>query len=217
MQRMIMCVGLVVIIAASFLTYGCGGADDPLLDEVGQRYTGNISFSDADEDGVLAIDTVQDACAVDEDTGEVTEYETFTDVYIGQVTVSVAEDAPGISLKSYSINYTALGSATGSSTLEVPPDLIDPPDGYYTIDISSGGTATFALTYLTMDTKDEFNIEMGWLYYDGSNWVYDLPEPGELQVARYRMTLILHFEDEYGVDRDITFERTLYLSEYDNC
>jgi hypothetical protein len=154
MQRTIMCLGLVIIIAASFLTYGCGGADDPLLDEVGQRYTASISIKDLDEE-TLTVDVVQNYCDADvEDYGPVS----------AGVEFAVDADAPGITLKEYTLEYIPLESEDGTG-LVMPPTLDSPLDGgNLGIDIASGGSASFDITCMSVDTKEEYRTKVGWLF-----------------------------------------------------
>lgn len=156
MQRTIMCLGLVLIIAASFWTYGCGGADDPLLDEVGQRYTASISIQDLDQE-TLTVDVIQDWCDSEaEDYGPAS----------AAVEFSVAEDAPGITLKEYTLEYIPLRSEDGTGTLVMPPTLDDPlTGGNLGIDISSGGSASFEITCMSVDTKEEYRTKVGWFFY----------------------------------------------------
>lgn len=219
MQRRIILIATVIFMAACFGIFGC--AEQELLEETGDMYRPSLSLSDADEEGVFTIDTVHSICSseTDPDTGEVTvEYEIWTDVF-ANITLRIDGDAPGLTLESYSINYTALGSPDSSGFLTTPPNLIDPPDGYSTAYMSSGSTSTISIPIMTVDTKDEFAIAMGWLFEGGGGvWDYwGLPDPDELQVARYRIRLTLHFKTDGNQDKDITFEKEVYLSGYDNC
>jgi len=219
MQRRILSIAIVIMMTTCFGIYGCG--EQTLLEETGDMYQPSLSLNDADEDGVFAIDTVWTICSetTDPDTGVVTTvYEVFTDVY-ANITLRINRDVPGLTLESYSINYTPLGSANGSGFLENPPDLIDPPDGYSTAYMPSGSTSTISIPIMTVDTKDEFTIAMGWYYENvGGVWGYwGLPDPDQLQVARYLIRLTLHFKTDGNQDKDITFDKEVYLSGYDNC
>ena len=168
MQHRILTVAMVIFMTACFGIFGC--AEQELLEETGDMYQYSLSLSDGEEDGVIAIDTVQEICSTttDPDTGDVTIVsEVYTDVY-ADITIRVDSDAPGLTLEKYSIDYIPLSSADGSGFLVNPPDLVDPPDGYTTDYIPSGGTTTFVIPVMTVDTKDEWSIKMGWLYENGA-------------------------------------------------
>lgn len=156
MQRTIMCLGLVIIIAASFWTYGCGGADDPLLDEVGQRYTASIAIKDLDSE-TLTVDIIQNYCDNDvEDYGPAS----------AAVEFAVDADAPGITLNEYILEYIPLESEDGTGTIVMPPPLDSPLNGgNLGIDIASGGSASFDITCMSVDTKEEYRTTVGWLFY----------------------------------------------------
>jgi hypothetical protein len=149
MQRKAILIGLGLLWS---IIIGCGSTD--LLDEVGQRYTAMISIQDLDNE-TLSIDVIQSYCDSDvEDYGPVTASVEFA---VGA--------APGITLQNYTLEYFPLESADGTGVLVMPPDLESPINGgNLGIDISSGGSASFEITCLSVDTKEEYRIEVGWIY-----------------------------------------------------
>lgn len=192
--------GLFLTIILALWAYGCGDTD--LLDENDQRYTTSIAFEDAGEEW-LTIDILQNPdCNAD---GTLDDPEFFTDV-LANVTVNVAADAPGITLQRYTIEYFPIGSATGNDDIQLPPDLADPPDGFSTIPIQSGSSATFTLTCMTVSTKAEC-----------VNKVLADPNFAIGDTLRYDIRITMYFTDEYLYDRTIEVERTIYLNNYDNC
>ena len=194
-----------MLVAFSIGISGCGDSDF-ILEEQGQRYLRDISFSDAEQDNIFTIDTVQDACAIDETTGEVTELGNLDRYLCNRFNHNFPKVRPGFRWKGYSINYIAIGSANSDSIVESPPDLVDIPDGYETWEIPSGSSSSLTIPILTVDTKDEFAIDMGWLDANNyGNWPGFPLAPTDLQVARYLIRLTLHFVDENGVDREISF------------
>ena len=145
------CIGLIWV---AVMIIGCGGGD--LLDEPEHRYTASIAIQDGEEE-TLTIDTVQSFCD--------TEPEDFFDA-TASVTVTVASGAPGITLKGYTLEYIPLESEDGTGTIVMPPDLDGPlHGGNLMVDIASGTTSTFEITCLSIDTKEEFRVKVGWLYY----------------------------------------------------
>ncbi|MCJ8502081.1 hypothetical protein [Desulfatitalea alkaliphila] len=152
--------GLVMTVfwAMLALVAGCSSGG---LDEMGQRYMAFLEAEDfSSGDGTLAIDVAQDDCninALDPD------WEDFGPA-IGNVTVTVSEDALGITLESYTIHYEPLESPDGTSTT-MPPRLESIYNGAYTMDIQSGASGTFSITLMSVDTKQEFQDKSGWSWY----------------------------------------------------
>jgi len=143
-----------LVLAAIFgvmMVFGCGSS----IDEMGQRYTASLEVEDV-SGATLAIDVCQDMCD--------DEWEEFGPA-IGQVTVGVAVDSPGITLKTYTIDYFPLPSPDGTSQT-LPPRLESPLPGLHSIDIGPGGSATFSLTLMSVDTKQEFIFKAGWIFVD---------------------------------------------------
>jgi hypothetical protein len=143
--------GLVVIFGV-MMVFGCGGGG---IEEMGQRYTASLEVEDV-SGATLAIDVCQDMCD--------DEWEEFGPA-IGQITVGVAVGSPGITLKNYTIDYIPLPSPDGTSQT-LPPRLESPLPGLHSIDIGPGGSASFSLTLMSVDTKQEFIFKAGWIYVD---------------------------------------------------
>jgi hypothetical protein len=260
---------------------GCGAGDD-LLDEPGQRYMASIAIQDLDSE-TLTVDVIRNYCDNDvEDYGPASAAVNFT----------VDSNAPGITLQSYSLEYIPLESEDGTGTIVMPPALDGPLNGgNLGIDILSGGSASFEITCMSTDTKEEYRTKVGWLLYsetpgglaaiaakevevaakeveiDAKNDEIDdkedeiaaailagtptaalevdlsrleedladleaelaeleielaaLPfslwsEP-ELDEGRYKIRITFEFEDEFGEDRTIVREATVWLGNYDNC
>jgi hypothetical protein len=190
MRRAAYMVGVLMMIVGLLGLYACGSSD--VLGEVGQRYVSNLTIEDAEDEDTLDIDVIQGMC---ED-----EPELFTNTF-GILTLTVAEDAAGVTLTSYSVEYTPLESADGSGGTVMPPELAWPGDGFSDFDVPSGGSAELRFTCLSTDTKEEYVNET----------------PAALDVGRYRIRFIFHFENTAGEDIDITVDRTVYLANYDNC
>jgi hypothetical protein len=189
---------------------GCGSGGD-LLDEVGQRYTATLEIEDfAGLD--LAIDIAQDDCDANATTTD--DFEEYGPA-IANIDISVSSDAPGITLQSYSIQYIQLPSEDGTGTIVTPPDLDDPLPGFYNIDIPSGGSATFPLTCMSVDTKEEYRLKLGWTEFNDGNlrfWV----SPG-LDEGRYTIRFTFTFMNTEGHTETIVRDATVWLGDFDNC
>jgi hypothetical protein len=194
--------GLMVMMLGGLLVLGCGDAD--FLDEMGQRYTASMEIEEVFGE-TLAIDVVRDICSFDEASGVAT-LEEFGPVS-ANITVAVNSGAPGITLKNYTIEYLPLPSALGidgTGDLVMPPALSGPLYGEYSIDIPSEGSATFSITLMSTETKLEYLLEVL------------LAEP-DLEMSRYNIRVRLNFEDEYGGDRQIVINRTVWFYNVANC
>lgn len=189
MRRAAYKLSLLMMIVGLLGFYACGSSD--VLDEVGQRYVSSLVIEDNDEE-TLDIDVIQDMC--DNET------ETFTNVF-GVLTLSVADNAAGMTLRSYSIQYTPLDSPDGSGATVTPPALVSPGDGFSDFDVAAGESGEFTFTCMSIDTKEEYEGE----------------RPAGLDIGRYRIRFTFHFENTQGEDIDIQVDRTVYLGNYDNC
>ena len=150
--KLLCCMGLF----CSAIILGCGSGGD-LLDEPGQRYTANIAIKDLDEE-TISVDVIQSMC-----DSEPEEY------YPASAAVEFAVDAnaPGITLTGYTLEYFPLESEDGTGTIVMPPTLDSPlRGGNLGIDIASGGSASFDITCISVDTKEEYRRKVGWLFYD---------------------------------------------------
>lgn len=198
--KLLCSIGLLIGLA---VTMGCGSGSD-LLDEPGDRYTAFMSLTDAQDDDVLNIDVFFNPDC--DGNGVFDDPEPFTDV-IAYINIAVSANAPGITLRSYTIEYIPLLSPDSNGVYRLGPDLIDLTDhGSFTIHVSSNGEATFPITCMSMDTKNDLAFHM----------VTDA-DLANLEVARYTIRITLHFEDDSLEDRDIIVDRTVDMSSYDNC
>lgn len=145
-------IGLGVIV---FIFTGCSSSTD-LLDETGQRYLASIAVKDNNEE-TLTVDVIQDFCDNEaEDYGRAS----------AAVQFSVDASAPGITLHGYTLEYIPLPSEDGTGNIVTPPTLDGPiQGGNLGIDIPSGGNAEFDITCISVDTKEEYRTEVGWLFY----------------------------------------------------
>ncbi len=176
---------------AGLALLGCDGSDGP-LDEVGQRYEANMEIKDF-ADISLSIDILQSDC-----DGEP---EGYGDV-VAEIDIAVDALAPGISLKDYTIEYFALISEDGTGNMVMPPDLDRPFTGFYNLDIPSGGSAEFSLTCMTVDTKQEYRVKVGYdWYYDTVGWQADLDDKQadidakEDDIETTQNSIIINLED----------------------
>ncbi|MBI5552530.1 MAG: hypothetical protein HY911_13570 [Desulfobacterales bacterium] len=190
MRRTDLRMALILMVLAAFGVFGCSSSSGP-LDEVGQRYTTSLSIEDNGEE-TLDIDVLRDMC--DNET------EPFTNVF-AILTIAVDASAPGLTLQSYTIQYTPLASPDGSGDVVIPPDLVSPQTGYANFDVAPGGSGELEVTCMSIDTKSEYV----------NNW------PPGLDIALYRIRITFHFENTVGEGIDVTIDRTVYLGNYDNC
>ena len=178
--------------------YSCGSGSD-LLDEQNSNYTGFISFSDGGQEDTLTIDVLRDLDC--DNDGNATDPEPFTDV-LARINISVDENAPGITLRDYQIEFIPISTPDPFGTPIMPPDLTDlTAHGSFTFSVPSGGDGSFTITCMNFNTKDQFVL----------NW------PATLENARYTIRVTLNFEDEYLEERQIILERTVLLDDYDRC
>jgi hypothetical protein len=196
------CIGSLMVLA--MIIFGCGSGND-LLNEVGQRYSANVEIVDNAEPR-LTIDIAQDLCdSTWEDYGPSS----------ANVTISVASDAPGITLQSYTIDYIPQLSATGDPTVPtvMPEDLATPLPAAYNIDIPSGGSATFSIIAISTDTKEEYRRRQGWAWDSTTlNWV-----PPVLNEGVYTIQFAFTFLNTEGQTEIVTKNVTVWFGDFDNC
>jgi len=201
-----------IILGTMWLSACGGGGSDGPLDEVGQRYTASLFVLDNDE-SVIQIDMIQSDC-----DGEPEEYSDT----LAEVDISLSADAPGITLKRYTIDYEPLENEFSGGSYYSPELISSPIVGYATFSLGSGGSGTIGeFTFIAIEIKDKFAIEMGWLTESvpgsGVYDIYDPPGLGEPRGARYNVVMRLVFEDITGNEKVINVERTVYFRNYDNC
>lgn len=205
---------------------GCGS------DNYGGDYTAEIEFNDADDDGAMAIDIFQHMC--DGTTfGNIAEYEVIYDAF-ANITLSVSEFSPGITVNGYTIEYIPLYSEDGTHNLVLPPTLNSLTNDYgsNSLYIPPNSSYTFTTTCLSIDQKQEYANLIGWteVYYpydsdaDGTNdsfIYYPSITAGtvysNLAIARYTIRYIFRCTDDNGERRNIEARRTVYFGDYDHC
>lgn len=205
---------------------GCGD------DDFGGDYIALVSFQDNDE-SVLTLDMVRSQCSSgDLADSSATDIEPYTDV-LADITITASENAVGMSLNSYTIEYLPELSEDGTHTLVLPPTLNSLLDvGYSGVYISPGSTLEFTLTCFSIDQKQDYRDLIGWDTVqtnfdtdddaiDDSYMVYDFITAGtiysELEISRYTIRFVLNFTDDNGQSKNIVVQKTVYFGNYDNC
>ena len=201
--------GFIGILAALALFIGCGGSDG-FLDEANGRFTYSLTLDDGGQ-SEDEIDILQSNC-----DGNATSSDDDEDFFatIGTITVSVASDAPGLTLKDYSIRYIPVASPTGNNTIENPPALMSPGSQGMSWYIGSGETKSTSIPVLSIDTKEEYRDDVGFIQDPISLVVTVWPE---LDNAYYTIRITLNFEDDNQQDKTIEIEETVWLGPWDNC
>lgn len=191
---------VLIILLMSLLFYGCGTGD--ALDELDNRYRLLVSFSDAEEDGVHTVDVDNQACDANGTT-----FETFTDL-AADIGVTVAENAPGLTLTGYKITFTPI---LGYDRFNNP--LFGPAVGPYLHDrtewIPTESSLEFRIQAMEADVKLFIETQLPACSVAG--------DPCTDLIFIYDVSIRLDFRDEYGEPRDITWDDTLYFGRYDNC
>ena len=206
--KLFCCIGF---LAGLMIFMGCGSSGD-LLDEVGQRYTATIQTEDFADINNLAIDVAQDDCDMNATTTD--DWEDYGPTIVN-VEIGVSTDAPGITLQSYTIQYIPRPSEDGTGTIVTPPALDDPLPGNYNIDIPSGGSASFSLTCMSVDTKQEYRLKTGWAWYDDGNARYWISPT--LDEGRYTIRYTFNYLNTEGHTGSIVRDTTVWLGDFDNC
>lgn len=158
MKRTMISVIMLSVICVSF--YGCGG-------DTGGFYTTQVSFTDGIEN-TIAIDVIANTCGTYKE-GEKPKDEKFYDV-IANITLTVAKDMPGLTIRGYSTSYIPLMSATGevagvpaSGGMMMPPALQPLTDqGANNIHIASNSSYTFTILCFSKDQKQEYRDIIEW-------------------------------------------------------
>ncbi len=194
MRRVVNILGLIAVVMGTTWLCGCGSTD--LMDELGQSYQATLTVKDNDTDTVQ-VDILQDDCdGTPED---------YSDA-LGEIEIVAGSKVAGLTLQSYNISYIPLLSPDRNNVNQMPPDLTAPETGYTTIEIPPASTVTFTITLMSTDTKRVVLLAL----------IND-PALVDLSTARYAIRVVMHFRDQYGNSKDITVERTVYLTDYDNC
>lgn len=213
--RLLRLLGIIFVFAIFTGVLGCG--DEELLDEPGNMYTAHLVFYDGpNEDETISIDVYrQPDCNLD---GTADDPEDYGPVYAA-LTIEIDSSANGLTLTEYQIEYIPLNTPLedGTTTDENTPmialeDNMDRGGG--TDYFPSDAITTLTFTFMTSQTKAEF---LNW-------WVTNYPDPfaiggstSILDQGRYTFRLTCYFEDDFGVERTMVFERTVYLGAFDRC
>jgi hypothetical protein len=145
--KLLGCIGLILI--SAMVIHGCGSGND-LLDEVGGRNVFELVLSDAGEEGSHEIDIVQNPdCDGDLTTSDP---EDFTELD-GIITVTVAADAPGLTLLSYVVHYHAVPGVDTVGVVQVPPAIASKQGQFNSFFVDSGDSYTDSLILMTIDQK----------------------------------------------------------------
>lgn len=213
MRKAAKSLSVILFVLGCIWIYGCGSGSD-LLDEQNSRYTGSMAVREVEAGNEMGVDIAPDDCDFNATTTDDAEPYGPT---VADITVAVAEDALGMTLKSYEIQYIARPSEDGTHNIVMPPTLDSPLPASYNISISPGEEVTFTLTAISTDTKEEYRLLAGWtLYYDaGTGDLYWIAPT--LQEARYTIRFTLHFEDENLEERTMILEQTVWFGDFDNC
>jgi hypothetical protein len=198
MQKAVNMMGvlLTALLLIGALIYGCGTED--VLEENNLRYQTNVSFSDADEEGTLAVDVFQDPdCDNDANT---TDPEPFTDLY-AIISISIEdEDTPGLEMTGYDISFQPLRSYDAANNPITPPS-VGSYSGAYNVMIPPASEVTFSIPCMETDLKGYIGSFLSGI--DG--------------VFLYRIDIRMDFVDEYDEDRELSVDKTLNFGSYNNC
>ncbi len=185
--------------------WGCGDIEP--LDEPGDVYTASLVFLDVSpaDDETISIDIFQNLdCNGD---GVFDDPEDYGPVY-AYLTVAIDSSVNGLTLDSYDIEYIPLSTPLSGGGTIVPIDLEDAFDqGDGTDYFGSGTTTSLTFTFMTTQTKTQ--------YYNW--WTGGAPQNTQVDQSRYNFRLTCHFIDDSGVEREMEFNRTVYLGAFDNC
>jgi hypothetical protein len=227
------CLKLTAALISVFCLWIIGCGDD----DHGGEYIAQVSFQDADEDDMMTIDIARGVCDTqDLNMIDSDDLEDYTDVF-ADITLSVAAWGQGITITGYTLEYIPLISEDGNHNLVTPPALNNLVDrGANNLYIAPGESATFTITCLSSDQKEEYRNLIGWTFYqvdfdsddpadgidDSSNyfWAIDAtvnPALSDLEVARYTIRIILHCRQDSGESEGIEIRRTVYFGNYNNC
>jgi hypothetical protein len=132
----------------TLLPLGCGESD--LFDEQGGRYVFDLIITDGDESNTQDIDLTRDDDCDDDGTPD--DPELYTQVY-GDITVSVAPDAPGLTLLRYTVNYYPAPSLDDNGVWQNPPPIPSQSPLITSEFVDSGQTGTQRIIIMTFDTK----------------------------------------------------------------
>jgi hypothetical protein len=180
----------------ALLLFGCGGSD--LFDEQGGRYVFDLNITDGDESDTQDIDLTRDLDCDDDGTAD--DPETYTQVY-GDISVSVAPDAPGLTLLRYTVNYYPALSLDDNGVWQNPPPIPSQSPLITSEFVDSGQTATERIIIMTFDTKG----------YVVANF------PAALFSALYTIEVEVVYENYEGNEETYRFYKDVTMSFFDRC
>lgn len=197
--------GLSILVTGACAFIGCGVID--FLDEASGRYIVSAELDDGG-DNDWEIDVLQENCGSDDED----EYEDFFNT-VATLSLTVADDAPGVTLQNISISYTPITSPNGDGVLEDPPDLLSPDDMSISWYIASGETDSEEITVISIDTKEGYRDAVGWVQ-DSDLEVTTTPALG---YAYYTLTITLEFVDDTLLEKTLIIEKQVLLGSFDRC
>lgn len=182
--------------------YGCG--DTEPLGIIGDRYTANLIFLDGgSEDATISIDVWRDTDCDDDLVFD--DWEDYGPVY-ALLTLTIDSEVNGLTLVDYDIDYIPLTTPLVGGGTITPIALEDNVDrGLGTDYFPAGAETQLTFTFMTTQTKEQYRA---W-------WVANYP--ADIDQGRYTFRLTCYFEDDFGVEKEMVFERTVFLFDVDNC
>ena len=192
------CIGSLILM---LIISGCGSGND-LLDEVGGRTTYDLTLGDGGDDDVLQVDISQITdCNGD---GATDDPEDPLTPVLGEITVSVASDAPGLTLLSYVVNFIRIPTVDMNNTAQTPVQLASNSGQFNSFDIDSG----------TVGTSDAFLI----MTVNQKAVVYDyLAATPTLISALYTIEVVLTFQNYEGETITKSVYRDVEMGHIDRC
>lgn len=197
MQRTIINLGL-VLIAASVVLYGCGGAD--LLDEVNDRYQVSIELTGGDGDAPNDLECR--AIADCDGDGNPDDGEPGLAGIIGTLTITSSAAAHYLQIDSYSVEYRRQQSPLVGGGTGLPPVLDAPETLEITFNVNPGTTSSYVLpNILDIDNKLDYDFQGGLATF--AQGIY---------VIRVRL-----YGSENEEDITFTVDTVVRLMDIDNC
>jgi hypothetical protein len=200
------CIGLLIgFLIGSAIIIGCGSGND-LLDEVGGRTVVDLSLSDAGNSGVHEIDIVQNLdCDGDPTTNDPEDFFEVT----GTITVTVADDAPGLTMLSYVVNYYAVPGADSKGVIQTPPAIESKQGQFNSFDVDSGASNSDTIIVMTIDQKLALASE---LWGAGADPAYT-----NVDTVLYNIEVVITYQDYEGHTKTKSLYIDVNMGAYDNC
>jgi hypothetical protein len=190
----------IVFLAGLLVMSGCGSNDG--LDELGGKFTFDLTLSDGGQDGTSVVDVVQNPdCDGDPNTSDP---ELFTDT-TGTLTITVAADsATGIEVEGYRVDYIPQISPDGLGGSFTPPSLNSITLGktfYAPIGATTDSPSAFLI--VGVGTKEEF--------------LNETPSLGGFYTIHLTIYYRYDTDDRNDTPRSRTINRDVELNNYNNC